>query len=123
MFVGNNLCFATNTNFDKDMRNQRKVMEVGFRILNANQIDKRVTFVYLNKDKLHTSCKKVIKRVVIYDDVFDVIDSDSELAALISHNISIAVDSYGNPFKRMGVSILTKKYAKKVAPQVVQSHL
>ena len=36
---------------DKETKYQKKIMEMGFRILNANRIDKRMTFSYdTNKD-------------------------------------------------------------------------
>lgn len=113
IFIGSNFCFADELRLDKEIKYQKKLMETGFRILNANQIDKRVTFRYATKPKIKAKSRKVTKRVVVYKGLFPFIDENDELAAILSRNIALTVDAYGNPFKRIGTCIFSKKYSKK----------
>ena len=75
---------------------QNQIDEVAFRILNANQIPKRVVFVYGENEKksilkLDTLTKR---QVVVFGNVYKSIETVDELAAFIAREIPMAVRSY-----------------------------
>ena len=76
---------------------QTRINNVGVKILNANKLEKRVTFVYNEEGKksLVKADKTITKRqVVVFGDVYKNIASDDELAAYIAREIPAAVRSY-----------------------------
>ena len=89
--------FAQNLDSLVENKNiQNRIDNVAFRILNANQITKRVVFVYgENKKKSLLKLDSLTKRqVVIFGEIYKSIESDDELAAFIAREIPMAVRSY-----------------------------
>ncbi|MCQ2739716.1 MAG: M48 family metalloprotease [bacterium] len=81
------------------------VDEIGFKILNANQIDKHIIFgvyspkqysPYLINDDVTVSYRTLYlnRRVLISDQLLAHVTSDDEVAALISHEIAHCLKSY-----------------------------
>ena len=64
-------CFAkeeVDVDLEKNTSIQKRINEVGFRILNANKLDHHITFFYHDEDVLIKGDPSVVKRqVVIYD--------------------------------------------------------
>lgn len=76
---------------------QTRMNEVGFRILNANRIEKRFTFMARNKAYTRdfmTDISAVNRIVLVKPVVIPYIDNDDELAAILSHSLAHGVDSY-----------------------------
>lgn len=76
---------------------QSRMNSVGFRILNSNRIDKRFTFMAINRvytRDFWTDVSSVNRIVWVKPVVLPYIDSDDELAAILSHSIAHGVDSY-----------------------------
>ena len=76
---------------------QTRMNEVGFRILNSNRIEQRFTFMAINRvytRDFWTDVSSVNRIVWIKPVVIPYIDSDDELAAILSHSIAHGVDSY-----------------------------
>ena len=76
---------------------QTRMNSVGFRILNSNRIDKRFTFMAINRvytRDFWTDVSSVNRIVWVKPVVLPYIDSDDELAAILSHSIAHGVDSY-----------------------------
>lgn len=95
---------------------QSKINDVGFRILNANKIDKRIIFVYdKNAEKsLLNSTDEVTKRqIVLYESDIKFISNEDELAGFLARGISMALKSYGG-FWNGGLSAVQVKAAPKI---------
>ena len=76
---------------------QTRMNSVGFRILNSNRIDKRFTFMAINRvytRDFWTDVSSVNRTIWVKPVVIPYIDSDDELAAVLSHSIAHGVDSY-----------------------------
>ena len=74
-----------------------KINNIGVKILNANEIDKRIIFTYNKNSKLEVlkNTKSLTKRqVVLYGDSYKFIETDDELAAYIAREIPVALRSY-----------------------------
>ncbi len=76
---------------------QERMNSVGFRILNANRIEKRLIFMAINRvytRDIWTDVSSVNRIVWIKPTIIPYIDSDDELAAVLSHSIAHGVDTY-----------------------------
>lgn len=74
-----------------------RINNIGVKILNANEIDKRIIFTYNKNSKLEVlkNTKSLTKRqVVLYGDSYKFIETDDELAAYIAREIPVALRSY-----------------------------
>ena len=96
---------------------QSRIDYVGTNILNANRIQNRVIFTYNKekKKKLLSEDKTLAKRqVVVYDGLYQSVQSDDELAAMLSREISIAVKTYsgmwGGALDTAQVALSPKKF-------------
>ena len=95
-------CFAADSyllNPDTVMREQDLVSKVGFRILNANGIETRAVFFLDNSKTVNAYCHNQSREIVIYRGMFSLLRNESELAAVLSHEISHSVDSYNGIFR------------------------
>lgn len=76
---------------------QTRINNIGTKILNSNQFEKRVNFVYdeNGKKSLLKADKTLTKRqVVVFGEAYKNIETDDELAAYISREIPAAIRSY-----------------------------
>ena len=76
---------------------QTRMNSVGFKILNANRIEKRFTFMAINRVYTRDFWSDVssVNRIVwIKPVIIPYIDSDDELAAVLSHSLAHGVDTY-----------------------------
>lgn len=76
---------------------QTRMNAVGFNILNSNRIEKRFTFMAINRvytRDFWTDVSSVNRIVWVKPVVLPYIDSDDELAAILSHSIAHGVDTY-----------------------------
>ena len=76
---------------------QERMNTVGFRILNSNRIEKRLIFMVINRvytRDIWTDVSSVNRTVWIKPTILPYIDSDDELAAVLSHSIAHGVDTY-----------------------------
>ena len=98
-----------------DMQLQNHISEIGFRILNANKIDRRMIFVY---DKKNVKIKKeeglTKRQIIIYKDSIKFASDDSEIAAFLAREICKSAESYTGPWKGFvsaaQVKIAPKRY-------------
>lgn len=89
--------FAQDENLEKENKIQTRINNIGTKILNANKIEQRVTFVYDENGKkcILKEDRTITKRqVVVFGNAYKNIESDDELAAYISREIPAAVRSY-----------------------------
>lgn len=101
--------------YEKTMPIQKKLDEIGTRILNANKIDKRITFYYSPKDFLIKGMQEVTKRqIVIFDKDLQYAETDDEIAALLARQISFARKSFdgslGGAVSGLQIKMAPKKY-------------
>ncbi len=76
---------------------QSRIDDCGARILNANKIEERVIFAYNEAEKsgLWEIDKDLTRRqVVVYSGLYKFVDSEDELAAVLSREIAISTRSY-----------------------------
>ena len=79
---------------------RKKIQEVGYKLLNANGIDKRMKFSYAYKNKAvnaYTSHRN--REIFVTKGMMDELDSDDELAFILGHEISHGVDFYRGPLR------------------------
>lgn len=112
--MSNLSAFADDLHLEKETKYQKKIMETGFKILNANRIDKRVTFSYNNNKAVNAAAFSSSKNVVVFKGILPYFDDDNELAAILSHEISHSLEFHkGGYFKAIAMSFATKKYEQK----------
>ena len=100
---------------EKENSIQKRIDEIGFKVLNGNKIEKRVVFSYAKDSKLYKGVPEVTKRqIVIYDDAYRYTENDDEVAAMLSRKISDVVKSFdgawGGFFDGAHVKMAPKKY-------------
>lgn len=81
---------------------QRRMNEVGFNLLNSSRIEHRLIFRAINRvytrDKW-SDVSSINRTVWVKPEIIPFIDSDDELAAILSHQISHGVDTYDGAFR------------------------
>lgn len=112
-FVGFSQCLADELKLDTETKFQKQVMQVGFRILNSNKIEKRVTFYYVPNKDVNAAAYSSSKRVCVFKGLLPFIDSEDELAAIISHEIAHQMDFYAGYLRRLAMSLNSEKYEMK----------
>lgn len=101
----------------KEQEIQTRIDKVGTDLLNFNKIPRRIVFVYdkREKKKLLTTDKALTKRqVVLYDGIYQSIQTDDELAAALAREISTVMKSYsgiwGGTLDSVQVALGSKKF-------------
>ncbi len=99
-----------------DMQMQDKINSIGFKILNANKIDKRMVFVYddKNKESILKEPGLTSRQVVVYKDSINFADNEEEIAAFLAREICKTAESYTGFWKGIvgsaQVKVAPKKY-------------
>lgn len=112
-------CFADELRIERESEYQKRVMEVGFRILNANQIEKRMTFYYAPSKVVNASAHSISKQITIYKGILPYMDSDDELAGILSHEIVHGLDFHKGLWRRLSMNGKTKSYEFKADKNAV----
>lgn len=105
--------------FDKYVNDkyQKKIMEIGFRILNANKIEKRVVFIFDKDSDVNAYASPLDRSVTMLKGIFPYLHDDNEIAAIISHEIGHQLDYYGGGSLRILAMHFfpfnTRRYEKK----------
>ena len=82
------------------MQRRQLIQKVGYKILNTNRINERMTFEYNHYDKtINAYSTYRDRRIVISKGMMNTLDTEDELAAILGHEISHAIDSYKGIFK------------------------
>jgi hypothetical protein len=89
---------------------EKKVISVGHRILAANGITEQIHFRSATRDIQNATASRFggPNTIVIYKDLLDVLDSDDELAAVLSHEIAHII-------KRHTARVVPRKWVAKTA--------
>jgi len=102
--------------WERKGKEQQKVNEIGFRLLNSNKFPRRVHFVInetaKSKQIINAGARYFDGRIKIYKGMFLYIDTDDELAAILSHELGhITQLSTGNwLWKRTKMRFAPKYY-------------
>lgn len=116
--------FATEVDLTKDGQMQDYISNIGFKILNANHIEKRMVFYYKPDAKAINACARFRDRGVdFYRGAATYLNNEDEYAAILSHEISHGVDSYDGIlkgfFSPFSYTLSPKKYENKADKRAV----
>lgn len=91
---------------------EEKILSVGTKIINANRLNKRIAFRAIRNNKIiNAYANATDKTVNVYYGILPYIDSDDELAAVLSHEMAHCLDQYdGGLFKWIEMNINSKEY-------------
>lgn len=117
--IGNTSVLADELHLDKETKYQKQVMEIGYRILNANRIEKRMTFHYVPSKTVNALASGQNKGVYIYKGLLPYLDNDNELAGVIGHEIAHNMDFHAGYLRRIAMTFAPKKYEKKADVRAV----
>ncbi len=101
-------------------KTQERINNVGFKLLNAGKVDKKVVFYYINNSKIRTYSYIGLgkpRTVVVHGGVLAHCETEDEVAAILAREISHIADSYngimrGSFFPIVKISSLKKHEAK-----------
>jgi len=123
LLFANSACYAYEVDTTKQGEFQRKVQEVGFKILNANRIEKRIIFNFRKSNSVNAYARYDNHSVTILSGIMTYMDDDAELAGVISHEISHNIDYYSGClngyFTRLAINFSPQKYEKKADKKAV----
>lgn len=103
-------CLADELDLDTETQYQKQLMQTGFRILNANLIEKRMTFYYSPENKVKIKNNQRNKKIILYKGFIPYFDDENELAALLSTQIAYMYDVERGIFKRVAMGFSPRKY-------------
>ena len=78
---------------------QNKIDKIGFRLLNYNGIEKRTVFDFDAGRQKNASSRSRDRQITLYRGLYNRLNSDDEIAAVLAHEISHSVDSYNGIFR------------------------
>lgn len=93
--------FADEAQLVKENSIQSRIDHVGVNLLNNNRLTKRIIFTYDKKEKkkaLATDKALTKRQVIIYDGLYQHVQTDDELAAMLAREIATAMKSYDGTF-------------------------
>lgn len=95
--LSSNYAFANEQELIKEQTIQSKINDCGYKILNSNQIQNRIIFVYNNSEKksvLKNDKTLANREIVVFGNTYKNIENQDELAAFLAREIVIAARSY-----------------------------
>lgn len=100
--------------WEKNGKEEQKIIDVGSKIINANKLDKRIPLTVGRNQKVINACSsKADKTVTIYTGILPYFDNDDELAFVISHEIAHSIDAYDGLGKWFAMWFNSKEYEYK----------
>lgn len=113
LLASNTFAGAYEIDLTKDGQYQKKVMEMGFGILNANRIEKRIVFRFVKNKEVNAFACSGDRSVILLSGVMPYMDDDSEIAGILSHEIAHNVDFHQGFWRTLAMSFSPKKYEEK----------
>ncbi len=98
---------------------QKKVLQTGFKLLNANNIQKRFFFYYDTDSKIRVEQRFYTKKIIFYKGIVQIVENDDEFAALIAREIAYALDARFGIFRRTSMGYNPRKYEIKADRRAV----
>lgn len=108
-----NTALADDLRLDKETKYQKKIMETGFRILNANKIDKRMTFCYSTEQKPTAKAYARTKKIVLNKGIIPYLEDENEIAGILSQKIADELTYHKGILRRSDMFVRSKTYEKK----------
>ncbi len=103
-----------NLDFVDSMSLQNHISDIGFKLLNANQIDVRMVFVYKdNEAKIKLEPGLTKRQILVYDSDLRFASNDDELSAYLAREICKTTESYVGGFRGFVTSAQVKAAPKK----------
>ena len=100
--------------FVDDIQLQKQISSIGFKLLNANQLDSRMIFVHKNKEsKIKLEPTLVKRQIFVYDKNINFFENEDEIAAYLAREICKGVESYSGGFRGFVRSFQIKAAPKK----------
>ena len=101
LLICSNVYAATSETISEDSIRtaQNKIDKIGFRLLNYNGIEKRTVFDFDASKQKNAYSRSRDRQIVIFRGLYNRLDSDDEIAAILAHEISHSVDSYNGIFR------------------------
>lgn len=104
-------------------KEENLVVKTGFKLLNANKIPYRIVFRVDKKMIVNACAYHSDRSIVVYKGLLSYIDDESELAAILAHEIAHAVDMNQGAmrgfFTVIPMSLASKKYETKADKRAV----
>ena len=110
------LSFANDEALKNEQTVQTRINHCAMKILNANEINKPVVFVYDNREKeVKLKIDKTLtkRQVIVYRDDYKFLEDENELAAYLARQIVFAARSYDGIFNGALRSLQMKAAPKK----------
>lgn len=102
---------------------QLKIDQIGFKLLNYNGIEKRTVFDFDTKNTKNAYSRSTDRQIVVYRGLYNRLESDDEIAAILAHEIAHSIDSYNGIFRGVFYSwsyyFAPKKYEYKADKKAV----
>ncbi len=102
---------------------QNRIDKIGFKLLNYNGIEKRTVFNFDAGKQINAHSNSRSREITLYRGLYNRLDSDDEVAAILAHEISHSVDSYKGIFRgafsSWSYSFSPKKYEYKADKKAV----
>lgn len=98
---------------------QKKVLQTGFKLLNANNIQKHFFFYYDTDSKIRVEQRFYTKKIIFYKGIVQIVENDDEFAALIAREIAYAMDARFGIFRRTSMGYNPRKYEIKADRRAV----
>lgn len=102
---------------------QTRIDQIGFRLLNYNGIEKRTVFDFDTRSVKNAYSRSSDRQIVLFRGLYNRLDSDDEVAAILAHEISHSVDSYNGilrgVFTSWSYAFAPKKYEYKADKRAV----
>jgi len=110
-----NLINANLIKLEQNIQIQEKIDDIGHKLLNANQIDVRMIFIYKeNKPFLDLEPGLTKRQIFLYDETLQFADNNDEIAAYLARKICKSKESHDGVFKgflsSVQIKIAPKKY-------------
>lgn len=99
--------------WDKMGTQEEKILKIGSKILDANNISKRVSFRYDTNKEVNAYSAMNNKVVTVNRGIMNYIDNDDEMAFILAHEIAHAMDAYGGVVKWTAMTFNGKHYESK----------
>jgi len=108
---------------ENTVESQNRIDYIGFKILNSNGIEKRTVFRYDISRTENAYSRNKDRQIVVYRGLYNRLNTDDELAAVLAHEISHSVDSYNGVlkgfFSPVSYAVAPKKHEYKADKRAV----
>lgn len=100
--------------WEKNGKDEQKVLGVAERIINENKLDKHVAiYVKRNPSTINAFANYSSKSVFVYTGILPYFDNDDELAYVLSHEMGHCLDYYKGPTSVVNIFFNRKAFEKR----------